>query len=322
MKNHAEDDIDEVLHLWAGLGYYARGRNLHKAAGIIIRENEGKFPHTLESVIALPGIGRSTAAAILALSGDQRHAILDGNVKRSLCRYHGVTGYPGDREVEKRLWELAEAHTPAVRVAEYTQAIMDLGATLCTRSKPRCAECPMHKDCFARINAQADVLPWPKPRRERPVRHCHMLVLQGPEQQVALFKRPLSGIWGGLYSLPEFPSAGACLEQLQEYRVENLDCIRKGPEILHRFSHFDLHITPQILPLPAHALRRILDSSFISTLSENSGVLEENTVYHPDPGKRGNSTGGPAPVRKILDSLATNPGRLPHINHEYFNRLS
>ena len=140
-------EMDEVLHHWSGLGYYARGRNLHKAAGIIMRENGGLFPQTLDEVMALPGIGRSTAAAILALSGNQRHAILDGNVKRSLCRFHGIEGYPGARAVEKRLWELAEAHTPDRRIADYTQAIMDLGATLCTRGKPACGDCPMRSDC-------------------------------------------------------------------------------------------------------------------------------------------------------------------------------
>ena len=309
-------EMDEVLHHWSGLGYYARGRNLHKAAGIIMRENGGLFPQTLDEVMALPGIGRSTAAAILALSGNQRHAILDGNVKRSLCRFHGIEGYPGARAVEKRLWELAEAHTPDRRIADYTQAIMDLGATLCTRGKPACGDCPMRSDCFARKHGQTATLPWPKPRRQRPFRQCHMLVMLDPQQQVALFKRPAKGIWGGLYSLPEFPTAAACEEQLQNYQLENLDSLRRGPDILHKFSHFDLHITPQVLPLSADSLQRILDSSFISTLPENSGVMQENTLYHLGRGNHGNSAGIPAPVQKILDSLAAGTSSTPDSNNE------
>jgi len=209
VKKLAASDIDEVLHLWTGLGYYARARNLHKAAQQIVEQHSGKFPKEIEQVIALPGIGRSTAAAILALSFNQPHAILDGNVKRVLARYFAVQGWPGKREVEQQLWEHAEDLLPKIKfaqdIAKYTQAMMDLGATLCTRSNPSCSTCPVQKSCQAYAQQRQDELPTPKPSKKIPQREVVVAIIQQyKDGSVWLEKRPPAGIWGGLYSFPEF----------------------------------------------------------------------------------------------------------------------
>jgi len=162
--------LDEVLHLWSGFGYYARARNLHKAARIIHEQYHGRFPMEFDIVAALPGIGRSTAGAILALAFEKRHSILDGNVKRVLARYHAITGWPGNAQVAKRLWEWAEQHTPNHRVAQYTQAMMDLGATICTRTRPVCPHCPLQGTCLAYAQGQQEVLPTKRPSKILPVR--------------------------------------------------------------------------------------------------------------------------------------------------------
>src|SRR5689334_18575699 len=195
---------DEVLHLWTGLGYYARARNLHRAAQVIRDEHAGAFPTELDAVMALPGIGRSTAGAILAISTGQRHSILDGNVKRVLSRYYAIDGAPDENATIDELWRLADANTPAENVAVYTQAIMDLGATLCTRSRPRCDDCPIASDCRARLQGRQGELPAAKKRRAlRKQKHAVMLVARR-DQEVLLVQRPPSGIWGGLWCLPEF----------------------------------------------------------------------------------------------------------------------
>ena len=194
---------DSVLHLWSGLGYYARARNLHKAAKRIIAEHGGTFPRELESVVRLPGIGRSTAGAILALAFDQRHAILDGNVKRVLARHHAIDAPPNRRETETKLWQLAERHTPSRRVADYTQAIMDLGATVCTRAHPDCAHCPVRAGCKARKLGTPQNFPVPAKRRAMPVKQVNMLLIRDARDRVLLVKRPPAGLWGGLWGLPE-----------------------------------------------------------------------------------------------------------------------
>ncbi|MBD3609161.1 MAG: A/G-specific adenine glycosylase, partial [Gammaproteobacteria bacterium] len=196
---------DEVLHLWTGLGYYARARNLHKAAQIIQQQYQGRFPEDFDQVIALPGIGRSTAGAILAQAMEQRHAILDGNVKRLLSRLYVIEGWPGEKQTENKLWQLAEELTPRQRIADYTQAVMDIGATLCKRSKPDCDHCPFHNHCQARRQGRQAELPHRKPKKDKPVKRCHMLILQDAQGHVLLQQRPPSGIWGGLWSLPECP---------------------------------------------------------------------------------------------------------------------
>lgn len=237
--------LDEVLSLWAGLGYYARARNLHKAAQLIVAEHAGEFPRTLEEVTALPGIGRSTAGAILSLGAGQCHPILDGNCKRVLARVDAVPGWPGQPVVQRRLWALAERYTPHERCAEFNQAMMDLGATVCTR-RPACAECPLQAGCLAyRSGAQAR-FPEPRPRKAIPLKTTRMLLLRS-QHGVLLQRRPPSGIWGGLYSLPELAPEEDwrryCAEQLG---LEVLEC-EALPELMHTFSHFQLRILPQLV---------------------------------------------------------------------------
>ena len=235
--------LDEVLHRWSGLGYYARARNLHRAAGILVAAHGGEFPRTLEQVMELPGIGRSTAGAILALARNERHPILDGNVKRVLSRHFGVEGYAGEAAVAARLWELAERNTPTARVADYTQAIMDLGATVCVRSRPLCNACPLAQSCVARATHRQHELPTPKPRATRKLKRTCML-LAVHEGRVLLERRPPSGIWGGLWGFPEFSTA----EDARNWCAQNLGAQARLPEpmtpLRHVFTHFDLDIEP------------------------------------------------------------------------------
>jgi len=250
--------LDTVLHLWSGLGYYARARNLHKAAQEIMVRHGGVFPETIEAVEALPGIGRSTAAAILSLSRGQSHAILDGNVKRVLARHAGIEGYPGNKAVEARLWELARKLTPADRAAHYTQAIMDLGATLCVRSRPLCPACPVRQDCVAKRDGLQGQLPGPRPRKLRPHRQAHVVIAMEPGGAVLLERRPPSGIWGGLWSFPQFDSeadaesyasrmGGAKATGDRRQATARVDEIARWPAYRHAFTHFDLSLHPWII---------------------------------------------------------------------------
>ena len=199
----AAAQLDQVLGLWSGLGYYARARNLHRAARLIAEEHGGVFPTTVEGLMSLPGVGRSTAGAIMALAYGKRAAILDGNVKRGAGPLRSGGGLARPRAaVQKTLWAYAETYTPHERVAKYTQAIMDLGATVCTRTRPRCGECPLTEDCKARIRGQQAVLPTPRPGKVRPQRDVRMLLISSADREVLLERRPPNGIWGGLYSLP------------------------------------------------------------------------------------------------------------------------
>jgi A/G-specific adenine glycosylase len=227
--------VDEVLHLWTGLGYYARARNLQRAAQRIVTEQGGEFPQTIEAVQALPGIGRSTAGAILALSRGQRHPILDGNVKRVLARYFGVEGFPGEREAEKKLWALADECTPAERVAHYTQAIMDIGATLCVRSRPLCAACPLAQRCVARIEGRQSVLPAPRPKKVRPQRTAYVVLMVRDDGAVLLERRPPRGLWGGLWTLPQFDER------------QSIPGAVSLPPYFHSFTHFDLTLQPLLV---------------------------------------------------------------------------
>jgi len=241
--------LDEVLHLWSGLGYYARARNLQRAAQAIVARHGGEFPGTIAEVVALPGIGRSTAGAILALSRGERHPILDGNVKRVLARYFGVEGYPGEPTVERRLWALAEACTPVEGAAPYTQAIMDLGATVCTRARPACLLCPVNADCVARAESRQDRLPAPRPRTARPAREAWLVVAMRGGHKVLLERRPPSGIWGGLWGLPECPTR-AHAEQWCREHLSGAGTPRVAATVKHAFSHFDY----QMRPLVVHCL--------------------------------------------------------------------
>jgi A/G-specific adenine glycosylase len=235
--------LDEVLHHWSGLGYYARARNLHRAAGAIMTEHGGRFPEDVTAVMALPGIGRSTAGAILAQAFGQRHAILDGNVKRVLARVHAVQGWPGTPAVEQRLWALAAAETPDARTGDYTQAIMDLGATLCRRTRPACGECPVESRCEARALGQQAEFPAPRPRRARPLRHARMLLLSDPAGSVLLQRRPPQGIWGGLWCPPELGEESA-EDWASRLLGASVDQVRPLATVRHGFTHFELEIEP------------------------------------------------------------------------------
>lgn len=238
---------DEVLHLWTGLGYYARARNLLKAARTIVADHGGEFPETLEAVQALPGIGRSTAGAILAISKAQRHPILDGNVKRVLTRCFGIEGFPGETAVERELWAIADACTPAQRVAHYTQAIMDLGATVCVRSRPLCVVCPMHELCVARREGMQAVLPTPKPRKERPERTAYAAILQRADGAVLLERRPPVGIWGGLWTFPQFDERDEAVAWMERHTGESSLATRALPPYSHSFTHFELTLEPLLV---------------------------------------------------------------------------
>ena len=286
VKELAAAEVDEVLHLWSGLGYYARARNLHKAAQQVCSEFDADFPRDLEQMISLPGIGRSTAAAILAQAHGLRHAILDGNVKRVLSRFHGVEGWPGNKKIETRLWEYAEQHTPDARLADYTQAMMDLGATLCTRSKPDCGACPIAQSCVARAEQRVAELPTPKPKKNKPTKSARMLVLINDKQQILLEKRPPTGIWGGLWSLPEVAmdaDVEAYCQQQWQFKVE---AIKDATPFRHSFSHYHFDIT---------ACR-------IKVKNPNQCVMEaERQVWYNSSQKQ--RLGLAAPVQTILNGL-------------------
>ena len=239
----AAADTDEVLHYWSGLGYYARGRNLLKTARLLVEQYQGRFPESVEALQALPGIGRSTAAAILAQAFGQQHAILDGNVKRVLARYFALPGWPGERKVSEQLWTYSEMLTPSKRVADYTQAIMDLGALVCTRRNPSCTECPVRNDCRAWLAQAVEAYPASRPARKLPVRSVQMLILLNSKGELLLQKRPPSGIWGGLLSFPEIPSEEDATLWCERY-VGRVTRLQPRPSFQHTFSHFQLQIRP------------------------------------------------------------------------------
>ncbi|GAB6043621.1 A/G-specific adenine glycosylase [Endothiovibrio diazotrophicus] len=279
--------LDEVLHLWSGLGYYARARNLHAAAGQVVARFGGRFPDSLAEAEALPGLGRSTAAAILAQALGLHHAILDGNVKRVLSRYHGVAGWPGGSAVQRQLWGLAEGHTPRARVADYTQAIMDLGATLCTRSNPRCGACPVAAGCVARESGRVAELPTPKPAKKLPVRTSRWLLLRDQEGSLLLERRPPGGIWGGLWCFPECPQQADPLVWCRESLGLDGRLQETLPPLRHTFSHFHLDISPLLLELTGDA-GRVMDAG--PALWYNS--------------RKPSRHGLPTPVRRLLDELS------------------
>lgn len=281
----AKAPLDEVLHLWTGLGYYARARNLHKAAQIISADYNGQFPTNFDSVLELPGIGRSTAGAILAQALGQRHSILDGNVKRVLTRLHAIEGWPGQKVVENQLWELAEMYTPYERLADYTQAIMDLGATLCSR-KPDCDHCPFQADCQACQQGTPTDYPTRKPRKTLPVRSTHMLLLENEHGQVLLQQRPPTGIWGSLWSLPECPVQTDISNWCQDQFGLLVGQIRPGEVLRHTFSHFHLDIHPVHASLKDHT----------------ACVMEPNsTVWYNS--AQPDARGLPTPVKRLLEGL-------------------
>ncbi len=247
----AAADLDDVLHHWTGLGYYARARNLHKAAKTIVSEHAGELPRGVEALETLPGIGRSTAGAIASIAQRKRAPILDGNVKRVLARFHAVAGYPGTTAVSRELWDYAERHTPERRVADYTQAIMDLGATRCLRSSPACGECPVAERCEARANGTVQDYPGKKPKKEKPVREARLFVLHDGAGACLLERRPPEGIWGGLWTPPERSrelDAEALLAEF-DLRPDDARGIRSAPVFRHTFTHYHLDIEPVYIEL-------------------------------------------------------------------------
>ena len=247
----ARAPLDDVLHLWTGLGYYARARNLYKTAQTVVQEHKGSFPIEQTLLEALPGIGRSTAGAIRAIAMQQRATILDGNVKRVLTRFHAVAGYPGRNEVATLLWQQADSHTPAERVADYTQAIMDLGATLCTRRNPACEICPLQSRCQARRDNNVSAFPESKPKKEKPVRQARFFVLSLQNKATLLEQKPLNGLWGGLWTPPERDISTSIEAFLAEQGVASNEVIRQhvAPIFRHTFTHFHLEIEPVYLML-------------------------------------------------------------------------
>lgn len=231
---------DEVLHQWTGLGYYARARNLHKTARQLMSDFNGEFPLNVQQLVTLPGIGRSTAGAIVAICSNQYAVILDGNVKRVLARYFAIPGWPGETKVVNQLWEKATALTPAIQVADYTQAIMDLGATLCSGSHPDCDACPFITECAAHRAGEVENYPGKKPKKVLPIKKTCMLVIENEHREILLEKRPSSGLWGGLWSFPETKVIDDFMGSLN---VKTFDT-RKLPAFRHSFTHFHLQIAP------------------------------------------------------------------------------
>lgn len=234
----------EVLSFWSGLGYYARARNLHRCAQLAMQDYNGQLPDQFEQLLALPGIGRSTAGAILSLSLQQAHAILDGNVKRVLARCFAIDGWPGKSDVLKQLWEKAEALTPTQRVNHYNQAMMDLGATVCTRSQPQCAGCPLRGACQALANDAVERYPGKKSAKALPVKSCYMLILQRQKTQVLLQRRPPSGLWGGLLTLPQVDTKHDIASWISDKLGAEIVSQQPLEELRHSFSHYHLDITP------------------------------------------------------------------------------
>ncbi len=288
IESLANASEDEVLHLWTGLGYYSRARNLHHSAKKIVVDFAGKFPETFSDLLTLPGIGRSTAGAISAIAFQKKAAILDGNVKRVLTRLFGITEWAGEKPVLEKLWEIAESLTPQKRVANYTQAMMDLGATICIRGKPHCEKCPLQTICIAHERGIEKKLPTAKPKKVLPVKQSTLFVLR-QDEKIILQKRASVGIWGGLWSLPE-------LSGFVEENEISLFCrkifnaiirkIKRGEIFRHTFSHFHLDILPIFIEVNV-APAKIMDS-------------DQQIWYNL---REPPCVGLPAPIKKILESI-------------------
>jgi len=285
----ANAPLDDVLHLWSGLGYYARARNLHKAANIIASDYEGEFPATLTQLIELPGIGRSTAGAIASLAMGQATAILDGNVKRVLCRYFAVEGWSGHSMVLKKLWALSEQLTPRERAGNYNQAMMDLGSIVCTRAKPACEKCPLNNGCLALKKNLVSALPTPKKRVTLPVKQRYWLVSKN-DNAFFLEKKPPTGLWGGLWTFPEFATY-AEIEELCIKKGLDLNGLEVLPQKRHTFSHYHLDYTP-------------VTYSVIKEMPIKTSKIEESvqSCWYQANGHA--KIGLPAPVSKLIEQLS------------------
>lgn len=276
---------DQVLALWSGLGYYSRARNLQRAARICVDQHDGHLPAQFEQLAALPGIGRSTAGAILAQAFDQPHAILDGNVRRVLARWHGVEGWPGAAPVQKQLWRLAAAHVPRTRAADYTQAIMDLGSMVCTRLRPHCGQCPLAADCVALREDRVHELPQARPARSKPVRGAVLLIARDAQGRILLERRPPSGIWARLWSLPEADDTDAAQRLLRQRFHANIRTHTLLPSFRHSFTHYHLQITPLLCD--------VASGRFVADDGDHAWCTPTQFAQ----------LGLPAPVRSLLASL-------------------
>ena len=284
--------VDEVLHYWSGLGYYARARNLHKTAQRVVVDHAGVFPTEREQLEALPGIGRSTAGAICSLSMNQREPILDGNVKRVLCRYHAIETWWGDSATLRELWALSDYHTPSERFAEYTQAIMDLGATVCVRRRPVCDSCPLSTNCLTRQTNRQHVIPAPKPKRERPKRTTTFVVIRDREGALLLRQRPPTGIWGGLWSFPECEPEVDAMQWCRDQLGLEPSSSTQLPTLNHGFTHFDLDIEPVLLCVDGNT-------------PAADKVMEDTKVLWYKPHAPSTRLGLAAPVSELLLKLAS-----------------
>ncbi|KAA8918022.1 A/G-specific adenine glycosylase [Xanthomonas sontii] len=286
----AAADNDAVMAQWAGLGYYARARNLHAAAKRCVELHDGDLPRDFDALHALPGIGRSTAGAILSQAWNDRFPILDGNVKRVLTRYHGIAGYPGLPAVEKPLWTLAHDHVAAVpdgRMADYTQAQMDFGATLCTRANPACVLCPLQDDCVARRDGLVEALPTPKPGKTLPEREALALLLENAAGELLLQRRPPTGIWASLWTLPQAETESELRVWFARWmRGRAYDDAEALPPIVHTFSHYRLHLQPL-------RLRKVAMGDALGDNGDLRWVARADL----------STLGLPAPIRKLLDGL-------------------
>lgn len=291
----ADAEIDEVLHLWTGLGYYARARNLHKAAQQVRDRHSGQFPTDFDAVFALSGVGRSTAGAVLSSVLNAPHPILDGNVKRVLSRCFRVEGWAGEKAVENQLWALAAQVTPTEQVADFNQAMMDLGAMICTRTKPKCSLCPLEKQCQVNLAQVWADYPAKKPKKALPEKVGYFAVIKQGDY-VFLQKRPSSGIWGGLFAFPQFDSLAACKRYLS---AQNLLFSQQLTTFRHTFSHFHLDIVPILAEVPQNSVQ------------EKSGIyrcsISSEGDYWYDL-RRFNAVGLPTPIKRILDELSINEG--------------
>ena len=288
----ADAPEDKVLHLWTGLGYYARARNLHKTAKQIVTEHRKQFPDTIEELTSLPGIGRSTAGAIRSIAFQKPATILDGNVKRVLARWSATPGWPGQTKVLNNLRDVAEQLTPKQNNHSYSQAMMDLGATLCTRSKPSCDICPVAKDCKALAANTQLKYPGKKPRKVMPVKSTQMLILENPQGEVLLKKRPPQGIWGGLWSFPEIATDQLLEEYLQDHMGIRTTKSHQWAELRHTFSHYHLDITP------IHCRISKKQFSKLSDRTMESGQQLWYNIAQPE------EVGLAAPVAALLQAFA------------------
>ena len=283
----AHSAMDTVLYHWSGLGYYSRARNLHKTAQIIMQQFNGQLPDSVIALTTLPGIGRSTAGAIVSIAMNTRAPILDGNVKRVLTRFFAIAGWPGKTAVEKQLWQLAEFMLPNGRHNHYTQAMMDMGALICTRSKPLCSTCPLHTKCAAYQNGQVSSFPSSKPQKKLPVKKTRLLILINRKKEVLLEKRCEKGIWGGMWSLPEFSLESDLETEAATYTGYRLHSLKSRPVLRHTFSHYHLDISP----IQAH----ITDTPATCKMQEERWCWYSHSIKQ--------IIGIPAPIKKLLEQL-------------------